>query len=99
MTTQTRRQVKTSFPLVEGTHPGTILCQCARATGHFCQAAVDPANVVIVERMPVWLRASHTAAGNSGTWPHNGAERLACTDDCASLLVDGDEEWTSRVRP
>lgn len=34
---------------------------------------VDP---VIVERMPEHLRASHIAAGNWGSYPSNGAERV-----------------------
>jgi hypothetical protein len=38
--------------------------------------------VVLVEVMPPHLVASHKAANNFGTWPHNGAVRL---------LVDGAE--------
>jgi len=32
----------------------------------------------LVEFMPVSLRESHTAAGNSGRYPQNGALRVVC---------------------
>jgi hypothetical protein len=49
--------------------------------------------MVVVEWMPEYLRASHEAAGNSGWWPHNGAERVAVERSCADLLIEGDGDY------
>lgn len=57
------------------------------------------AEMVLVERMPEHLRASHTAAGNRGTWPHNGSERILMHRDDAAALVADDAEWTQVLRP
>lgn len=47
--------------------------------------------VKTVDWMPPHLRASHAAAGNCGTWPHNGSVRLHLCEDCAAIL-GGDED-------
>lgn len=39
-------------------------------------AATTYADPVVVERMPDHLRGSHRAAGNWGSYKHNGAERV-----------------------
>ena len=49
----------------------------------------------VVEYMPTYLRASHEAAGNSGSYPANGAIRVLVG---ANEQIDEDE-WTSVVRP
>lgn len=54
--------------------------------------------LMLVETMPEHLRASHIAAGNSGTYPANGAQRFLVYEDLALDLVDGDEDWTRIVR-
>jgi len=41
----------------------------------------------MVEYMPEHLRASHDAAGNRGTYPHNGAVRLRLERSCAFQLM------------
>lgn len=66
-----------------------ILARWARAV----EAATPPARVV--EYMPLYLRASHTAAGNSGSYPANGAVRVlvGATEDVY------EDEWTVVVRP
>jgi hypothetical protein len=51
--------------------------------------------MVTVEYMPRWLRASHTAAGNSGTYPHNGARRILVTRACADWMEDDEPEWVA----
>lgn len=56
-------------------------------------------DLVLVERMPMDLRASHTAARNRGTWPHNGSERILMRRDDAAALVADDAEWTQVLRP
>jgi hypothetical protein len=53
--------------------------------------------MVTVETMPEHLRASHEAAGNSGSYPHNGAVRLTVTRACARIMLDTDGDWCSRV--
>lgn len=50
---------------------------------------------VLVETIPASDRASHSAAGNSGRWPHNGAVRYLVPADVAEDLED---EWTEIVR-
>lgn len=70
-------------------------CMCGEITGERCAAEhLAAADLVIVEHMPAHLRAGHEAAGTCGTWPHNGARRLAVHRDCAALLAD---EWTETV--
>jgi hypothetical protein len=51
-------------------------------------------NLVVVETIPESLRASHAAAGNSGSWPHNGAERIVMDRADAEELVEHDPEWS-----
>jgi len=60
-----------------------------------CQGT--PKRRVKIEWMPVWLRASHEAAGNHGSYPHNGAERLLVDPACAKELIASDPEWVSLV--
>jgi hypothetical protein len=65
-------------------------CQCGEADGNGKCAYRGP--LVTVEYMPMWLRASHEAAGNRGEWPHNGALRLDVAPDCAARISDADDE-------
>jgi hypothetical protein len=53
--------------------------------------------VALVETMPEQFRASHRAAGNSGTYPHNGAVRRHVCFGCAEALIEDEEEgdWTA----
>ena len=51
------------------------------------------ADYVIMETMPEWLRASHRAAGNWGTYPHNGAQRAIMLRDDAEDVIDHDDEY------
>ncbi len=53
---------------------------------------------VVVEMMPEHLRESHRKAGNSGVWPHNGAERYVASLRVAERDVADDPEWTRIVR-
>lgn len=54
---------------------------------------VSEDDMVVVETMPEYLRATHEAAGGPGRYPGNGAQRVV-TD---SSMVDEDE-WTRIVR-
>lgn len=44
---------------------------------------------ILVEVMPAHLRASHEAAGNPGSYPDNGAERMILTEDDARAAARG----------
>lgn len=74
-------------------------CECGRVTGHRCDWQGEVGELVTIEWMPIGLRASHAAAGNSGRWPHNGADRLRVSRECADSLVAGNDGWASEVRP
>ena len=83
-------------------------CECGQVTGEPCQWTGPIAETVIVEYMPEYLRSSHLAAGdNSGSYPHNGAQRIRVEQSCADRLthvwIDGDQtdqldEWVRIVR-
>lgn len=71
-------------------------CQCGEWTGEYCEWTGALDGMVVVEYMPECWRSSHTAAGNSGVYPQNGAIRVAVERSCADLLMenhpgDGDE--------
>ncbi len=75
-----------------------VPCDCGQAGGDApCEWRGPVAETVLVEWMPLALRASHEAAGNRGRWPGNGAERLRCCRECADRLVEADPEWTEIV--
>ena len=57
------------------------------------------ADLVLVEEMPIWLRASHLAARNRGIYPHNGAERFLMPAAAAEAAMDADDgEWVEVLR-
>lgn len=75
-----------------------IHCECGEAIhGDPCSWTGPRSETVLIEYMPLHLRASHAAARNHGVYPHNGAIRLRVERSCADRLIDGDEEWTSIV--
>lgn len=51
--------------------------------------------LVLVEYMPVHLRATHKAAGNAGFFPYNGSERFLMEENDAKLLVESEPDWAS----
>lgn len=69
-----------------------VRCECGEATGEPCQWSGPVSETVVVEWMPVHLRAWHTAARNSGVYPLNGAIRIRCERSCAKLLAEADPE-------
>lgn len=75
----------------------TCRCQELVSGSEHCEWSGDLSELVVVERMPDSLRASHDAAGNSGVYPHNGAERAAVQWECAARLIEADEEWCREV--
>lgn len=66
-----------------------IQCECGEATGVPCEWSGSADETVVVEWMPEHLRVSHEAAGNWGSYPHNGAIRLRCEASCAEMLQEG----------
>ncbi len=52
---------------------------------------------IVVEWMPRWLRASHESAGNSGSYPMNGAERYAVSRELADELLADAPDWATVV--
>lgn len=83
---------------IEQTH---CRCNCGALTGERCNWFGPLDETVIVEYMPEHLRASHTAAGNSGVYPHNGAQRIrveaSCADSITHIWRDG--EQTNELDP
>lgn len=71
-------------------------CQCGIVTGVTCSAS--PAST-LVEYMPEHLRASHEAARNRGSYPHNGAIRFRVSPHCCDEILAWDEEWITVLTP
>lgn len=74
-----------------------VRCECGEWSGQRCEWTGPHKETVLVEWMPVHLRASHRAAGNSGSYPHNGAIRILCERSCAERIVAQDPEWARIV--
>ena len=73
-----------------------VQCECGEVTGVRCTWSGTESDTVVVEYMPMHLRASHRAAGNAGLYPHNGATRLRVeSETCARMLthpwIDGEQ--------
>jgi len=75
----------------------TYRCDCGEWSGEPCQWSGPAADMVLVEWMPEEHRASHTAAGNSGSYPHNGAQRAAVERSCGQRMVETDGGWARIV--
>jgi hypothetical protein len=72
-------------------------CACGQWSGYACANKAPRARLVILEFMPEELRASHAAAGNLGSFPHNGARRVLVTRECAVHVVAEDGDWARVV--
>lgn len=69
----------------------TVRCECGQATGERCAWEGPVSETVVIEWMPPHLRASHEAAGNSGSYPHNGAMRLRVERETCAPMLSEDE--------
>ena len=69
-----------------------VHCECGQATGVRCSWAGPKSETTVVEWMPGYLRDSHRAAGNSGSYPANGSLRLRVQDACADRLSDESDD-------
>ena len=72
-------------------------CECGEWSGESCEWSGTAAEMVTVEWMPEHLRQSHADAGNSGSWPHNGAIRSAVELSCAERMIECDGHWARIV--
>lgn len=81
-----------SAPLVE-----VARCECGTWSGVRCEHVGPVADLVTVEWMPEYLRASCVAANNRGTYPHNGAVRLRVELGCADVIIDEAGDWATRL--
>lgn len=75
-----------------------IACECGEWCGEPCEWTGPKSETVRVEWMPEHLRASHEAAGNRGSYPHNGASRIRVNVECAERMIKTDGEWCEVVR-
>jgi hypothetical protein len=75
----------------------SVHCECGEAMGERCNWTGQSDETVVIDWMPEHLRESHRAAGNSGSYPHNGALRLQVHRDCAQNLLRHDGEWTTML--
>lgn len=73
------------------------VCECGEWSGERCQWSGPVEETVLVEYMPEIHRASHTAAGNRGSYPANGARRIRVEYSCAELIVEHDGDWAEIV--
>lgn len=87
----------TTYQLSDGNATESTVPACASgdATHETCHWLGDASELTEIEYTPEHIRASHTAAGNSGCYPHNGAIRMHVCPSCAESLVDG--EWCTEV--
>ena len=85
-----RRRVRRHLP---------VDCACGRITDAACPWRGPWRETVCVEYVPEWVRDSHRAAGNSGTYPANGAIRVRVQRQCAAEIQDWAGQWARIVRP
>ena len=76
------------------TNGGKILVQLVYICGEedIESFPISPDDLVTIETMPEYLRASHRAAGNWGEYPHNGATRRLVHRDEADEIVAADAD-------
>jgi hypothetical protein len=72
-------------------------CQCGVWSRVRCEHTGAADDLVTVEWMPEDRRVSHTAAGNRGVYPHNGAIRLRVTHACAAAICAEAGDWATRL--
>ena len=77
--------------------PRTVHCECGEYTGERCIWIGSPDDTVVVEYMPMYLRASHKAAGGAGVYPYDGSVRIRCEKSCAESIVENDADWAQIV--
>lgn len=87
-------------PMNDDLDTTVVPCECgSHSDGGPCYASVPENGCVLIEYVPQHLRASHTAAGNSGVYPHNGSLRIRVHPDCAQEILLFDPDWSREVQP
>ena len=86
-----------TIEFVDSSPLADVPCQCGQWSGEPCQWSGSKNETVVVEFMPEHLRASHEAAGNSGSYPGNGAVRVRVEASCAALMAKTDGQWCAVV--
>jgi hypothetical protein len=76
---------------------GIVPCHCGEWSGTRCQWTGPKSETVVVEWMPEHLRSSHQTAGNRGSYPANGAERIHVACECADEMIDADGDWCAVI--
>lgn len=71
-------------------------CHMAHSDGP-CYSIIPAGQTNVIEYTPEHLRASHTAARNTGVYPYNGNLRIRCHPVCAESILESDPEWSWRV--
>jgi hypothetical protein len=71
-------------------------CQCGEWSGVRCATQGSVSAFAKVEFMPEHLRASHEAAHNRGSYPHNGARRILVSAECAAEMIEHDGAWVTQ---
>lgn len=76
------------------------LATTGRSTKGTCEAGdgCTKTATVVMEVMPMCWRGTHEAAGNSGSYPQNGARRLHVCAGCAENLQEQHGRWAREVR-
>lgn len=76
----------------------TIRCECGEWDDQdACEWSGPVSETVVVEYMARWMRESHVAAGNRGTYPANGSSRVRVGRSCAVRMIKYDGEWCEIV--
>jgi hypothetical protein len=70
-----------------------VRCDCGEWSGEHCAWSGSETDLVSVVFMPEYLRSSHVAAGNRGSYPANGSRRIRASAGCAAEMVKHDGEW------
>lgn len=83
--------------IVIAVEPRTVRCECGDYTGERCIWIGSPDDTVVVEYMPMHLRASHKAAGGAGVYPYDGSVRIRCEKSCAESIVENDADWAQII--
>lgn len=74
-----------------------VRCACGEWSGEACAWTGPQADTVLVEWMPEEHRSSHSAAGNRGSYPHNGAQRIRVARECAKMMLVHDGAWCEEM--
>jgi hypothetical protein len=67
-----------------------LRCSCGEFTGEDCGKVIGETGCTSLIFMPAYLVASHVAAGNWGSYPHNGSQKILISQECADYILHTD---------